>query len=388
MKKEFKRVFKVYLYGYLNEFNSYNTLRKSESPGISYKEFKIGEVLKYLGVRHNNLLVSAFRLIAHLECYIGFSVVLFRFIGTLLMYMFTSGKELEKKNVILGLNTPKGNFMKMLTSIDMKPDAITVIRLPFLRADYKEFPTISVLSGVKLSDILFSFKYSVRMIFFVKKKYGYRDLLFRSYSSFEYFLSYFFINRSRLTNKYYFVNTYDRWAYIFGDIKHETYFIQHGILSGDVLIKKIGRVDYAYYIDKEQKDICEKILFDNVPVARYRNRMNFSGNGKLLNNNLKNVLLVCNKIFFKKEEEIICKLKNKDVNLYIKPHPAEKDIGSYENLLFQTNFVILDKGDYPEVDFVISYESTLAQEYESKGVRVLKYGCDSFDGELEKLCQS
>ena len=105
-------------------------------------------------------------------------------------------------------------------------------------------------------------------------------MLFRSYSSFEYFLSYFFINRSRLTNKYYFVNTYDRWAYIFGDIKHETYFIQHGILSGDVLIKKIGRVDYAYYIDKEQKDICEKILFDNVPVARYRNRMNFSGNGK------------------------------------------------------------------------------------------------------------
>ena len=274
-----------------------------------------------------------------------------------------------------------------MESIDLNVDNIVLIQLSSKNIRYKEFDNVSIFSGIEYVDIMKSLIYSIRILFFMKKKYGKVDFLFRAYSSFEYFLFYFFVLRSSISNTYYFTNLIDRWAYLFGNINHKTCLIQHGILSREMKIKKIGSVDSAYYIDKKQKGICEKILFCNVPVAYYRNALQFSSNNKLLSNEFKNILLVCNLYFWTKEKKIIQDLSKRNVNLYIKPHPLDKNIEDYKSLLKDNRFVILEINDYPEVDVVISYESTLADEYENNGVVVLRYTDDFFDKEYLELCE-
>ena len=97
--------------------------------------------------------------------------------------------------------------------------------------------------------------------------------------------------------------------------------------------------------------------------------------------------MVCNLYFWTKEKKIIQDLSKRNVNLYIKPHPLDKNIEDYKSLLKDNRFVILEINDYPEVDVVISYESTLADEYENNGVVVLRYTDDFFDKEYLELCE-
>ena len=221
------------------------------------------------------------------------------------------------------------------------------------------------------------------MVFFMKKKFHKRDFFFRSYSSFEYFVAYFFVIKSSKTNKYYFHSLIDRWSYLFGDIEHKTYFIQHGLINDQQKIRKIGKADYAYFIDKKQKEICEKILFKNIPVAYFRKPINTDSTAKLLKNGLKNILLICNLLFFDKEKDIIKNLKEKKVNLYVKPHPGDKN-AHYESLQSNNKFILLEPRDYIKADIVISYVSTLATEYENNGILVLRHTYNSFQYDFDK----
>ena len=90
-------------------------------------------------------------------------------------------------------------------------------------------------------------------------------------------------------------------------------------------------------------------------------------------------------VFFDKEIEVIKDLSSKNVNLYVKPHPSDNP-NSYEKLLVNNNFLLLDKGDYLKVDLVISYISTLATEYENNGVQVLRYDDKLFESNYNKIC--
>ena len=217
----------------------------------------------------------------------------------------------------------------------------------------------------------------------MSKKYKKRDLLFRSYSSFRYFIVYLYVTKSSKTNEYYFHSLIDKWAYLFGGIEHKTYFIQHGIVNENIKMRKIGKADYSYYVDKKQKEVCEKMLFNNKPVAYYRKPINIISSKKLLTNGLKNILMICNLLFSEKEKDIIETLNNKKVNLYVKPHPGDKN-KYYKNLQLNNNFIILGKEDYIKADIVISYVSTLATEYENKGILVLRHTNSSFQYDFDK----
>lgn len=85
---------------------------------------------------------------------------------------------------------------------------------------------------------------------------------------------------------------------------------------------KIGTTDIGYYINKSQRDICNKYMFNNVPKDLYFAQMEFTANEKLLMNGKRNVLLVCETIYFYTEKKIIEEIsKTNKYNLYVKPHP-------------------------------------------------------------------
>jgi hypothetical protein len=69
--------------------------------------------------------------------------------------------------------------------------------------------------------------------------------------------------------------------------------------------------------------------------------MEFSANEKLLDNGKKNILLVCELIYFSKEKTIIEELySTRAYNLYIKPHPQNNPT-RYKELQDLYHFVLI-----------------------------------------------
>ena len=380
-----KKMFKFYLYGYLNDYHAQKPYL-SFNDDLSYKKFKLDKVISYLKLpsKYSKLFKRFEWLISMFETFFSVLILSFTFIKYSFINMVTLSKKITNTNLLLGYNSDKKFFTNMMNSIDVVKEDITILEIPSNKTKYFDYKRTSMFTGIDFKDILKSYYYSFKMIFLIKKKYNKRDFLFRAYSSFEYFLCFIYIKKNDKSNKYYFDALYDRWAYLFGDIPHETHFIQHGVINDKVKFKRIGKVNYAYYINEKQKNICEKILFKNIPVAFYRKNTNLGGVSKLLNNGKKNILLICNIAFFDKEKEIIKDLSNININLYVKPHPTNSH-HPYENLMLLNNFILLQKNDLPKVDFVISYFSTLAIEYESIGVEVLMYDDELFQYKLDNL---
>lgn len=88
------------------------------------------------------------------------------------------------------------------------------------------------------------------------------------------------------------------------------------------------------------------------------------------------VLIIANYTLFEKQEEtIISQLQDLDINIYLKNHPQIFD-KRYDEMRNKYNFIFLKgvSSELPDVDVVISYDSTLALEYESVGAEILYYG--------------
>lgn len=80
-------------------------------------------------------------------------------------------------------------------------------------------------------------------------------------------------------------------------------------------------------------------------------------------------------LFADKEKEIIKDLQGLDIDVYLKNHPSI-DNGKYDVFRKEYNFIFLEGvgAKLPDVNLVISYDSTLALEYASIGTKVLYYG--------------
>jgi hypothetical protein len=90
----------------------------------------------------------------------------------------------------------------------------------------------------------------------------------------------------------------------------------------------------------------------------------------------KSILIVSNYyIFAEREEQILSRLQDLDITLYIKNHPSHSD-DLYDEMQskYRFNFIKGLETKLPEVDMLISYDSTLAYEYASIGTKVLYYG--------------
>ncbi len=133
---------------------------------------------------------------------------------------------------------------------------------------------------------------------------------------------------------------------------------------------------------KKQKDICEKYLFNVKPQSKYQKNVFEMSETHLLFNNRLNVMLICNLLFFDKEKEIVSAISNERVNFYIKPHPKDNP-KNYLSLDNSESFVVLGANDYPKVDIVISYDSTLATKYEQEGVKVIRYDSEGIETCIE-----
>lgn len=378
-----KKYVKYYLLGYLNYYLVSKEFSFS-SESESYKQYKLRTSLALLGIKSKMIgKICPVNVMLVVEVAISWFVVSLRFLGVMAKSFFVKKREFESCLFLPGISVASFRVVEMLKSI--RPMEVNTFKIPFVKSHYRE-NDVDVLSCISIKDIYQSFWGSLVAIFIIAHKYGYRDFLFRSYSSFEFLLTCCFVRNVEKKNKFVYYNTYERWAFLFSNAETERIFIQHGKLPAYLHIIKVGTPTKAFYISEEQKDILEKVLFYKSPQEfAYRPNLTFVGNELLKNNGKKNILLVCCMNTIEQERKIIKILSSKNVNLYVKPHPRDKNISEYKEMASKYNYSLMPKTAYPKVDTVISYDSTLADEYEKVDIEVIRYDLLDNINELDKL---
>ena len=380
-----KEYITYFLNGYTNCYRL--NLLKCRDGKWQYKRYKIGLVLMYLGLPLKykyNLAMLSFMFLP-LEFIFSLFYLFYKFSISILGVSKYKKEYIKGEVLYLDLGIPCFRMNNILKSYPYK-EQIKVVCIPYIKSGMS-CVNFSIYSGLKINDCMRALKLSVILLIHMYKKYYRYDFLFRAYSSFEYFLSCIYIEHSDETNRFLYVSTYDRWAYLMGnDAHHSNIFIQHGILEGEGWLR-YKAPHTAYYINRQQQKYFEDNIFIGMPIETYhRPCLEFTSNERLIRNGKINVLIVCCNSFFDYEKKIIQQIMiNSNFNVYVKPHPGFKDHSEYYKLQKQFNIEILNKEDYPCVDVILSYDSTLACEYEEVGVPVLRYSDAGFDREFKKL---
>lgn len=378
-----KKYRKYFIYGYINFVHISRSFVKNQEE-VSFINWKLRYVFTHIGLHSPKGDYSRWaNVIAVLEVIVSFSVLLGRFIVVVSQKLFSRHVDVQDQYLQAPLTWPAYRIKDMLRSVE-GVEAYS-IKIPFVKNSYKE-REIKVLSVILYKDILDAFISAAAMIFYMERRFAKEDILFRSYASFEFFLTCRFVKRTESRNKFIYYNTFDRWAFLMCRANTEVFFIQHGKLDYLTTLIRVGTPDVAYYVSPAQQIIVEDTLFTSRPKeVRFRKMLQFTQNDILIRDNGKlNVLIVSVVSFIKDVTQIVEMLGGK-VNLYVKPHPSDKVMFSYNYLVEQYGVVILDKTAYPEVDVVLSYNSTLADEYDLAGVRVIRWDLLNNIKEVENL---
>ncbi len=380
-------MFRSYIYGYLNTY--YNLMKLTNTDEHEYKREKFARAASYLKLhgRKRTVFIVLCGLLAYIEnavYVISITITLFRFIFNKVFHQNVYHVNSEKDIIVYGYGS--WNLISLIQKAGLNNDDLVFLTYPFRdNRAYQNYKNVNVAAELDLKEILRSYWYAIRMIFFIKRKYGYRDVLFHTNNAMEFFLIGFYYLK-HADYKVCFVDLYDRWANMFGSLKNYKILIQHGYIYQNFhAVKKVGSANVAYVFNETQKRILLECLFYKFVDSKQLSIMQFSANEKLIENNKKNLLIICNHLFFEKEKYVVEILSHSNKwNIYIKPHPLD-DQTHYERLVSQYQVIMLGKRDFPKVDIAISYASTLALEYQMAGVHVIQYNDSDFEFELKRL---
>lgn len=173
-------------------------------------------------------------------------------------------------------------------------------------------------------------------------------------------------------NDLFFSNQSDRWALLFDRLpaKSKT-LLQHGIdLDYGGKLVKLRNITHFYAISKGTWQNTYKYLLDCEPELHI---MKPSIELSEVDTDKVSVLIISHIIYFETEKRIIEALKGLSIQVYVKKHPTVIDDTVYRDLQEKYGFIYITDSSFPKVDYVISYESTLAYEYMTFDVPVYIY---------------
>lgn len=246
----------------------------------------------------------------------------------------------------------------------------------------------SLFEYVTILNVLQSYVLSVISILGAQTKLKFK-FVFRTFNSFEFFLTYYFLKNIPQETTICFCNQMDRWAILFDHSpqKNKVLF-QHGIEmpTADWPVK-FEHTDTVYVLSMEESELLFKAAFKVRPPNVFLLKPTIELTPMVGDKNFK-VLIVGYPSYLRFEKELaIVKAFAKEGNsVYLKPHPGKEDMTTYLNLEkeFPNCKIILERM-FPDVDVVVSYRSTLAVEYQALNKSVFMYEINTIDEIIEKI---
>lgn len=385
-------VIDLYLKTHLNHLYL-NDIRRLQKRG--YKRILLSPILlekyEFLG-----------KLVWLLLC-ISYPIILFLRIIQGVYYAILSPKQIiDYRNIYLSFSMA---LPRLVNHADVIMDDACCIyhnnyKITSLKNNYSIYQLLS------FKDIILAGVCALKAFYKGVYTYGFETILYHLFS-YHWFLTERVCAKISSKATLYFANHMDEWSVLINNLdvsrkilfQHGTLIISHNSTNIEYpyynyikdykiwtynLPLKYDNIDVVYsFTDKEYIALCSSIV-RNVPkkiIVGYSTKISNVKDNKF------SVLIVGEYRTHAVEEEFIIKsLQNLDINLYLKKHPVE-DALLYEDLRNKYEFEFIKNNYYPLVDVVISYDSTLALEYEAAGSLILYYDDFKID-EVIKLVKN
>ena len=248
----------------------------------------------------------------------------------------------------------------------------------------------SLFEYVNILDVFKSYVLSIIAILGAQYYLQFK-FVFRTYNSFEFFLTYYVLKNISPDITLCFCNQMDRWAILFDRAPQKNRILfQHGIEmpTADWPVK-FEHTDSVYVLSMEETDNLLKAAFKVKPTHIFQLKPTIELT-KMDDTNLFTVLIVGypGYLMYDKESAIVKAFAQEHYFVYLKPHPGKEDMTKYLILekAYKNCKIILQKV-FPDVDAVCSYRSTLAVEYQAHGKFVMMYDDYSVEEMIEKITE-
>ena len=317
-------------------------------------------------------------------------------LGDFYQLIFTTFRLIKpKRNVNIDFNRLfigiEAKLYEITTRAKISNERDVWFRTPF---DTYQLPVkrriISAYDLLKISDVFRCSYMAIIAHILTVFKMGY-DKYFLSYNSFNWFLTDCALRRIPKDVEIFYDYIYDRMAILCDKLPFEKKnMVQHGTMFLYHIDKSSPYFDWqedmgfyvpnncyksspttVYCFTKKDEVALSRTVISNKPTFVYVGY----GFKPTFKPNRKSLLIIgeYNK-YGDKERIILERLEGLEIDIYLKNHPTISD-SVYNDLRKRFNFKFISSksSDFPDVDLLISYESTLAYQYESIGSKVLFY---------------
>lgn len=344
------------------------------------------------------------KLISHLWHCFAFIYFFAKTISLCSLSKKREGKELHLDVVALGVCDRSYDVINQAIGLG---NNIAFLTLSKPRQFNSKGRNVSVSEILNFRDVLHIFLVSCKVHLYLKKCEGGR-LAFQSYAVVGWLAMYYALRKVNPTHIIT-AEHHDRWA-VLADFYSEQRsvdseklsftVVQHGLEFNDTYKKmrslgfsdglpcKIKHLSQIYCYSDEQFSIFAKNIFSNYSQAQNVACVYYQF-GLILSDVLgtrKSVLFVgspiCEDFHVKLYSMIDARMS---VECYYKPHPTSEVDKAINKLGWN---VIGDKDFFPRVNLVVSYPSTLVDEYRNAGVLVVQHPFECGDEELYSFYES
>lgn len=269
----------------------------------------------------------------------------------------------------------------------------------------KDGSTISALSVLNWKELVISFVAACKLHFYLASE-GEASILFQSYTALDWVITFGALTKIA-PSKIITAEHHDRWAVLLdsycegvnksGGDRIEFVLVQHGLEFESTYEKmielglskglpyKLKNLKVIYVYDFRQLEVfkrfivCERSFCLGLLFRFYSYKLPLVETG--VNN--KTVLIIGNVACEAFHLELYLKLNDIfSFTCFYKPHPV---LGSSSNVISAGWIFIVDKDYFPLVDLVVSYPSTLANEYEAAGVKVIEHAFDADCADIRNM---
>lgn len=273
-------------------------------------------------------------------------------------------------------------------SIGRQPDFW--ILFPWVRKKNhdKSLHVIDALSMVNFADFIIAFTLSVRALYTVglaRSGRGVGSMILPTYIAFQWFLARVIL--SKFNAKFFILSEHhDRWA-VLADylVKSKLVYgtslvvVQHGVESNLKAAHRLRAVSRLYVYDEESLMAFENNIIDvgfvkdKLDVCFYMPRLTL----KPLDNYKFPYKISVLVVGHPSEEPLHVNLyktllEGLDINVIYKPHPTVRESKIVRKMGW---FIWRDTEEFPVVDILISYPSTLVEEYHAVGIGAVIHPC-------------
>lgn len=308
-----------------------------------------------------------------------------------LLFYFPYKKDLDRyKGKRLAVLNSKTIYTRTLSQLN-EDDFVLLFQT---KCNNKKLNFIKMSHLISIQDVFISYIYTLKSIYYFGINEGYSSIMYVM-NAFDCFVLMHALSNLPNDVTLFTCSQIDRLAIIIDNAKqvnkqismHGTLYMhsnpkvylnefinydpqsREGYYKLPIKLKNINTL-YAFN-EKEAKYFCLSVLgkdnFNGLNVVLVGYYTDFSS---IPSNSLKNVLIVLNNEFIELEKMIFRVLSSMDYMFYLQVHPLSNK-AYYDDYISDNLIFIVDKN--PLVDAVISYDSTLAHEYEDIGIPVIYY---------------